>query len=115
MNSYTRALEHQPAHPEIVANPLTKPLALALFASGNVLVLTSMWALGVTGTYLGDYFGILMDDMVTGFPFNVTGSPMYWGSTMSFMGTALWYGKPAGVFLTMLVYVAYWIALKFEE
>jgi phosphatidylethanolamine N-methyltransferase len=74
-----------------------------------------MWALGVTGTYLGDYFGILMDDMVTGFPFNVTGSPMYWGSTMSFMGTALWYGKPAGVFLTLLVYVAYWIALKFEE
>ncbi|RDI80890.1 putative dipeptidyl peptidase 3 [Venturia inaequalis] len=112
---YTRALEHQPAHPEITANPLTKPLALALFASGNVLVLTSMWALGVTGTYLGDYFGILMDDMVTGFPFNVTGSPMYWGSTMSFMGTALWYGKPAGVFLTILVYVAYWIALKFED
>ncbi|TLD34649.1 putative dipeptidyl peptidase 3 [Venturia nashicola] len=112
---YTRALEHQPAHPEIVANPLTKPLALALFASGNTLVLTSMWALGVTGTYLGDYFGILMDDMVTGFPFNVTGSPMYWGSTMSFMGTALWYGKPAGVFLTILVYVAYWVALKFED
>jgi phosphatidylethanolamine N-methyltransferase len=35
-----------------------------------------MWALGVTGTYLGDYFGILMDEMVVGFPFNVTDAPM---------------------------------------
>jgi methylene-fatty-acyl-phospholipid synthase len=74
-----------------------------------------MWALGVTGTYLGDYFGILMDEMVTGFPFNVTGSPMYWGSTMSFLGTALWFGKPAGLLLALEVFVAYWFALKYEE
>jgi len=112
---YTRALDAQPAHPELLASPLTKPLAAALFTSGNILVLTSIWALGVTGTYLGDYFGILMDHMVTGFPFNVTGSPMYWGSTMSFLGTALWFGKPAGVLLTLEVFAAYWIALKFED
>ena len=31
-----------------------------------------MYALGVTGTYLGDYFGILMDEPVTSFPFNVS-------------------------------------------
>ena len=74
-----------------------------------------MWALGVTGTYLGDYFGILMDHIVTGFPFNITGSPMYWGSTMSFLGLALWFGKPAGLLLTLQVFVAYWVALKFEE
>lgn len=84
-------------------------------ASGNVLVLTSMWALGVTGTYLGDYFGILMDEMVTGFPFNVTSAPMYWGSTMSFLGTALWFGKPAGVVMTGLVWTAYRVALAFED
>lgn len=83
--------------------------------SGNVLVLTSMWALGITGTYLGDYFGILMDEMVTGFPFNVTGSPMYWGSTMSFAGTAIWFGKPAGLVLTAVVFVAYSVALRFED
>lgn len=74
-----------------------------------------MWALGITGTYLGDYFGILMDDMVTGFPFNVTDAPMYYGSTMSFLGTALWFGKPAGVVLTALVFVVYKIALSFED
>jgi len=112
---YERALRDQPAHPLLTDSPLIKPLAGALFASGNVLVLTSMWALGVTGTYLGDYFGILMDDIVTGFPFNVTGSPMYWGSTMSFLATALWFGKPAGVALTALVFVTYWVALKFED
>jgi phosphatidylethanolamine N-methyltransferase len=113
--SYERALRDQPSHPHLIASPLTKPLAGALFVSGNVLVLSSMWALGVTGTYLGDYFGILMDHIVTGFPFNVTNSPMYWGSTMSFLGTALWFGKPAGVLLTFAVYVTYKIALSYEE
>ena len=74
-----------------------------------------MWALGITGTYLGDYFGILMDDMVTGFPFNVSGAPMYHGSAMSFAGTALWFGKPAGLALTALVLLAYSVALRFED
>ncbi len=48
-------------------------------------------ALGVTGTYLGDYFGILMDKMVTGFPFNILDNPMYIGSTMCFLAHSLWY------------------------
>lgn len=94
---------------------MSNALAVALFASGNVLVLSSMWALGVTGTYLGDYFGILMDDMVTGFPFNVCSAPMYYGSTLSFLGSALWFGKPAGILLTGLVFVVYKIALTFED
>jgi phosphatidylethanolamine N-methyltransferase len=79
------------------------------------LVLTSMWALGVTGTYLGDYFGILMETMVTGFPFNVSASPMYVGSTLSFIATALWFGKPAGLLISAGVWVAYSLALRFED
>lgn len=74
-----------------------------------------MYALGVTGTYLGDYFGILMDAKVESFPFNVTDAPMYWGSTMSFLGTALWFGKPAGLLLSALVWVTYRVALTFED
>lgn len=74
-----------------------------------------MWALGITGTYLGDYFGILMDEIVTGFPFNVSASPMYYGSTMSFLGSALWFGKPAGLALTVLVFLVYKVALAFED
>lgn len=74
-----------------------------------------MWALGVTGTYLGDYFGILMDAPVTSFPFNVTDAPMYHGSTLSFLATAIWRGKPAGIVLTGLVAVAYAVARQYED
>lgn len=31
-----------------------------------------------------------MDDKVESFPFNVTSNPMYYGSTLSFLGTAIW-------------------------
>ncbi|KAK4932284.1 Phosphatidyl-N-methylethanolamine N-methyltransferase [Elasticomyces elasticus] len=113
-NSYERALRTQPTHPAL-QTPLATALACALIASGNVLVLSSMYALGVTGTYLGDYFGILMARRVDGFPFSLTGAPMYWGSTMSFLGAALWMGRPAGVALTVLVYAVYRVALAFEE
>jgi phosphatidylethanolamine/phosphatidyl-N-methylethanolamine N-methyltransferase len=108
---FKSALADQPRYP-----PVHQPiLAYGLIASGNVLVLTSMWALGVTGTYLGDYFGILMDSKVEGFPFNVTSAPMYWGSTMSFLGYALLTGKVAGLILTAEILVMYLIALQFEE
>jgi len=111
---YESALRSQPS-----ADWLTSPAALtasaSLFTFGNILVLSSMWALGVTGTYLGDYFGILMDEKVTGFPFNVTSAPMYYGSTMSFVGTAIWYGKPAGLLLSAEVLAIYLVALRFED
>lgn len=108
---YKSALEAQPIYP-----PFHQPaLGALLFVAGNVLVLSSMYALGVTGTYLGDYFGILMEKKVEGFPFNVTDAPMYWGSTLSFLGTALYYGRAAGGFLTLEVFLLYLGALQFEE
>ncbi|OAL50517.1 phospholipid methyltransferase [Pyrenochaeta sp. DS3sAY3a] len=111
---YKSALADQPTHPTLLL-PLVKYAAVPLFLMGNTLVLTSMYALGVTGTYLGDYFGILMDAPVTSFPFNVSDAPMYHGSTLSFLATALWYGKPAGLFLTGIVAVAYAIARRWED
>ncbi|GAN04506.1 phosphatidylethanolamine N-methyltransferase [Mucor ambiguus] len=111
---YHQALADQPTHPFFDQYTI-QISAVLLFLTGNVLVLSSMWALGVTGTYLGDYFGILMKERVTGFPFNVCDNPMYIGSTCTFMATALWYQSPAGVFLTTLVYIVYKIALTFEE
>ena len=59
---YERALRDQPSHP-LLETSLSNYIAYALIAAGNILVISSMWALGVTGTYLGDYFGILMDDI----------------------------------------------------
>jgi phosphatidylethanolamine/phosphatidyl-N-methylethanolamine N-methyltransferase len=108
---YNEALSAQPIYA-----PLHQPLiGYGLIAAGNVLVLSSMWALGVTGTYLGDYFGILMDEKVEGFPFNLTGAPMYWGSTCSFLGVAFLRGRLAGFLLTLEVFMMYILALKFEE
>ncbi|KAH7271316.1 Phosphatidyl-N-methylethanolamine N-methyltransferase [Fusarium solani] len=111
---YKSAIAEQPSHP-LLDSVYVQAAALTLFAVGNVLVVTSTWRLGITGTFLGDYFGILMDEMVTGFPFNVTSSPMYTGSTMSFLATALYYGKPAGILLTVWVYIVYKIALLYED
>ncbi|RDA93914.1 hypothetical protein CP533_4506 [Ophiocordyceps camponoti-saundersi (nom. inval.)] len=111
---YKTALQEQPSHP-LLLTPYSRLAAFILLASGNILVLSSTWALGITGTFLGDYFGILMDRMVTGFPFNVCGAPMYWGSTMSFLGTALLLGKPAGILITAWVYLVYCLALRYED
>lgn len=108
---YNQALSAQPLCP-----PLHQPLvAYGLIAAGNILVLSSMWALGVTGTYLGDYFGILMDKKVEGFPFNITRAPMYWGSTCSFLGVTFLRGRLAGFLLTLEVLVMYLLALSYEE
>lgn len=112
-HSFHRALEHQPKHALLPA-PLATLVPLALFAAGQTFVLTSTYALGVTGTFLGDYFGILMDHRVEGFPFSVLRDPMYVGSTLSFAAVALWYESPAGLLLTAYVYVVYVVALRFE-
>ncbi|KAL2755975.1 hypothetical protein ACRALDRAFT_1042970 [Sodiomyces alcalophilus JCM 7366] len=111
---YERALRHQPSHP-LLETDAANYAGYALLAAGNVLVISSTYRLGITGTFLGDYFGILMDNIVTGFPFNVTDAPMYHGSTMSFLGTALLYGKPAGVLMSIWVLVIYTIALTYEN
>ncbi|KAF2869826.1 phosphatidylethanolamine N-methyltransferase [Massariosphaeria phaeospora] len=111
---YNEALSAQPTLPSLLSTPI-KYSAIPLFLTGNVLVLTSMYALGITGTYLGDYFGILMDAPVTSFPFSVTGAPMYNGSALSFLATAIWKGKPAGLALTGLVAVMYTVARQFED
>ncbi|KAF9740908.1 phospholipid methyltransferase [Paraphaeosphaeria minitans] len=111
---YDTALSDQPTHPALLT-PLIHLSAIPLFATGTTLVLTSMYALGVTGTYLGDYFGILMDAPVTSFPFNVSDAPMYHGSTLSFLATAIWKGKPAGIFLTFVVAVLYSVARRWED
>lgn len=111
---FKSAIAEQPSHP-LLETPYVQAAAVALFLTGNILVVTSTWSLGITGTFLGDYFGFLMDEMVTGFPFNVTGAPMYWGSTLSFFATSLYFAKPAGILLTFWVYIVYVIALRYED
>lgn len=89
MCRYHQALEDQPTR-HILPEVYRTVVPVVLFLVGQTLVLTSTWALGITGTFLGDYFGILMDHRVEGFPFNVVTNPMYDGSTLCFIATALW-------------------------
>ncbi|KAG2757793.1 phospholipid methyltransferase [Suillus brevipes Sb2] len=110
---YQRALSDQP-RVSMLAAPYDTLVPIVLFAIGQLFVVTSTLALGITGTFLGDYFGILMDHRVQGFPFNVLRDPMYVGSTMCFVATALWYERPAGLLVTLYVYIVYLIALRFE-
>lgn len=107
---FTAALKTQPVLPAL-ESVLVDVTGYLLLAIGNVLVLSSMYRLGITGTYLGniqrnfqryfqkknidlgagDYFGILMKERVTKFPFSMIENPMYSGSTLCFLGTALLY------------------------
>ncbi|XP_014866735.1 PREDICTED: phosphatidylethanolamine N-methyltransferase, partial [Poecilia mexicana] len=89
-------------------------VGISLIVTGTVLVVSSFLALGFTGTFLGDYFGILMDEKVTGFPFSVVENPMYWGSTANYLGLALIGASPVGLVLTAIVALAYKVAIRFE-
>ena len=64
--SYHRALLDQPQQAILPAEYATVVPAV-LFVLGQIFVVTSTWALGITGTFLGDYFGILMDSRVEGY------------------------------------------------
>ncbi|KJE91080.1 hypothetical protein, variant 2 [Capsaspora owczarzaki ATCC 30864] len=99
---------------ELLNNALVHAIGAILAGAGVVFVLSSMWMLGVTGTYLGDYCDIFLDARVTGFPFSIIENPMYWGSTMNFVGVALWNSSPAGLVLSFIVGVVYKIALQYE-
>lgn len=111
---FKKALADQPTSP-LLDDDLIAVTGRFCVVIGQVLVATSMWKLGITGTYLGDYFGILMDEIVTDFPFNVSSNPMYQGSTLTFIGYTLLEGKAAGLLLSFMVYSMYYFALKFEE
>jgi methylene-fatty-acyl-phospholipid synthase len=81
---------------------------------GSVLVLTSMYRLGIHGTYLGDYFGIFMESRVTAFPYNLYDNPMYVGSTFCFLGHALRSLTASGILIAIIVWTVYQIAIFFE-
>ncbi|XP_004868773.1 phosphatidylethanolamine N-methyltransferase isoform X3 [Heterocephalus glaber] len=122
---FTQAMLSQPKM-EGLDNPTTYGLGLALLGVGTVFVLSSFFALGFTGTFLGDYFGILKEARVTTFPFSVMDNPMYWGSTANYLGWGLinpalqepWnqrHASPTGLLLTVVVALVYVVAILYEE
>ena len=111
--AFGKALEEQPTVE--MDDTAAKVAGYGLISTGTVFVMSSFYRLGITGTFLGDYFGILMENMVTGFPFNVLSDPMYVGSTMNFLGLALLKKSPAGVLLSAWVWIVYFISTRFYE
>lgn len=89
INSYLSAILEQP-RARILPTPFETLVPAALFVIGQIFVVTSTRSLGITGRFLGDYFGIIMDARVETFPYNVFHNPIYVGSTMCFAATALW-------------------------
>lgn len=85
-----------------------------LICCGVLLVLSSYFALGFFGTFLGDYFGIYQPSRVTCFPFNICNNPMYTGSTCIFLGYALIHASFTGLFLSIIMSCVYIIAIRFE-
>lgn len=82
------AIRRQPTL-DVLDSPIWHAVGVICGIVGAVFVLSSYYRLGFFGTYLGDYFGILMSERVTGFPFNITDHPMYDGSSLLFTAMAI--------------------------
>jgi len=82
---------------------------------GLTLVIGAYIRLGIVGTYLGDYFGILMDGKIEGFPFSVSSCPMYDGSSLNFLAFALFNRSIIGFFVAVFVFICYRVACIFED
>lgn len=50
--SFKYAIDFQP-QADCMRHPAFQGIGIAMFVLGNIYVLSSMWVLGVTGTYLG--------------------------------------------------------------
>lgn len=95
---------------------IVRAIGTGLLAFGVILSVTGFYHLRITYTYMGEYFGFMMDKLVTSFPFNFAPDPMYNGSVLMHYGYAFRALSPAGLFLSMVTALSYWIAAKiFEE
>lgn len=56
---------------------------------GVSMFLGAYYRLGIRGTYLGDYFGFLMDHKISAFPFSICNNPMYDGSSLMHLAEAI--------------------------
>ena len=90
-------------------------LGYLLIVIGAIFVIASSYRLGFFCSFMGDYFGILLEEKVTNFPFNVVGDPMYVGSTLVYLGFSLQHGSLVGMILTGCIALSYAVALLFEE
>ena len=119
MNSLRTSLFHYMAASSMKLQYLeenvgAKAAGYVIIGVGVVLVLSSFWRLGFFNTFLGDYFGILLDARVTGFPYNIVDDPMYWGTFFIYLGDSFLCASVVGFLLSLCIGLSYAIAAKFE-
>lgn len=96
-------------------NTFFSALGYLLVAVGAIFVISSSYQLGFFCSFMGDYFGILLEEKVTNFPFNVVDDPMYVGSALVYLGLSFQYASVVGIILTVCIAFSYAIALLFEQ
>jgi phosphatidylethanolamine/phosphatidyl-N-methylethanolamine N-methyltransferase len=82
---------------------------------GGIFVAAAYIRLGITGTYLGDYFGILLPARITGFPFSVLEDPMYDGAVMLVVAQAVLARSVVGLVLSLWMWIVYQLAERYEN
>lgn len=100
---------------QLLSTPLAGAIGQVMIVFGTTLVISSTWRLGFFGTFMGDHFGLLLKERVTGFPFNVTDNPMYWGSAIIYFGYSLKHASLIGILLSLCITLSYAIAIRIEE
>ncbi len=95
--------------------PLFDALGYIFIITGAVFVMSSSYRLGFFCSFMGDYFGILLEEKVTNFPFNVVDDPMYVGSTLVYLGFSFQHASVVGVILTGCIALSYVAAILFEQ
>jgi methylene-fatty-acyl-phospholipid synthase len=76
---------------------------------GIILVIFSFYRLGLRGMYFGDHFGFLLKEKIVSFPYNYFPNAQYVGTTWLFIGYAIAFHSPAGLFITLLINILYQI------
>ena len=92
-----------------------KMIGMGLTGLGMTFVGAAYYRLGIVNTYLGDYFGLLMTERVTAFPFNVLDDPMYTGATLAFLGLGVYENSPVGCLLAGWLWLVYEVSTRFFE
>ena len=113
---YLRVVRSQPHYPLDGSYELTFLLVgYSLNVVGFLLNWFAFYRLGIHGIYYADYFGILFEEKVTAFPYNVLNNPLYVGSTLLFVGNAIIHRSPAGILLSILAWTMYKFASRLEN
>lgn len=100
---------------EPMQNPYFNAVGFLFVITGTILVISSSYQLGFFGSFMGDYFGLLLEEKVTNFPFSVVDDPMYVGSGLVYLGFSFQNASVVGLVLTGFIALSYVVAILIEK